>query len=204
MPRTQRNTDHAPLATVSDDKSTLPDDVSNEVIDQAVRDLNRLYDRAGLEAALAAGKLVVDRFYAGDLQLARDTNPNKHVSFRKLASHPDLMISATILHRHVSIYEMCERLGVSPGKHLGVSHLREVIGLSEKEQKRLLAKAEEQGWSRRQLEDAARKVRKKLHAGKGRRPLPGFREGNSFFGEILRRGKRPVLGSRRGTLGWPR
>ncbi|OIP28851.1 MAG: hypothetical protein AUK47_28915 [Deltaproteobacteria bacterium CG2_30_63_29] len=154
----------------------LPE-VTDAVINQTVRDLNDLIDRTGLDVALKVGELLIERFYGGDVALTRDTNPSKHVSIRKLAKHPDLPVKATVLHRHISIYVMCKHLGVSPGGHLGVSHLREVLGLPEKDQKRLLAKAEEKGWSRRTLEAEAKKVRESLNVGRGRRPLPGFVKG---------------------------
>ena len=61
-------------------------------------------------------------------------------------------------------------------KHLGVSHVRAVLGLPIKEQERFLETAEEGAWTVGRIEQEVASSRKELETGvrRGRRPLPAF------------------------------
>lgn len=144
-----------------------------DLVDDTVRRINQMHDQAGLALAIAVGRLVVERFFAGDMDRVRSRDPSKDMSLRKLANHPDLRVSATQLYRCIAVSELCARLGVSPGEHrLGVSHLREVLGLPSPVQRQLIDAAIQHGWSRRQIAAEVREYRRGSADGRGRPALP--------------------------------
>ena len=145
----------------------LPDEVLKAVAEK-IRTLHR---GATLDLAMNIGQIIVDDIFGGDLEAWRAKGA-KDASLRKLAADPDLGVSHATLHRFAAVYELTQRLGVSTWKHLGVSHLRAVLGLPEKEQKRLIDKAEAKGWSVERIEKEARG--KRVKAPRGRKPDPGF------------------------------
>lgn len=158
------------LAT-SQEPEVLPAPVSDEVIDEVAGKIQHLQRTATLDLAMNVGKIVVEGIYGGDLDQWRARGA-KDSSFRKLADREDLGLSRSTLQRSVAIYEMCDRLGVSTWRHLGVSHLRAVLGLPDEHQRRLLTNAEKKEWTvEKTLKEAAR-YRKS--DGRGRKPLPSF------------------------------
>lgn len=119
-----------------------------------------------LELALNVGEIVFHRIFEGDLELLRRNGP-KHVSFGLLAARADLGMSRANLWRAVAIYELSLRQPqLRHGSHLGVSHVRAVLGLPELEQERLLARAESERLDVHSLQAAAGAVRR----GTGGRP----------------------------------
>lgn len=156
-------------------RARSPAVVSDGVIDQLVEELNRLHRSATFDLALTIGKLIVDRFYAGDLSTWRKRS-GKDASFRKLSARAghDLRAAASTLYRGVALYELTQRLGVSTWEHLSVSHLRAVLGLPEGDQRALLATADAGQWSTNQLEAEARRIRGAQLGKRGRPRLPGF------------------------------
>jgi hypothetical protein len=131
------------------------------LVDQVVRELNHLLARVTLEAALDMGRIIVGRFYGGDLTAWRQHRA-KEASFRRLAARADrdLQVSPTQLYRAVALYELTQRLRIDPSSsNLSMTHLRIVIGLPEKTQTELLATAEAMRWTTQRLEREAAKVR---------------------------------------------
>ena len=154
-------------------KKTDSEVISNETIDEVVAEINSQVRLAPLELAMKIGKLLIDKFYSGNFDAWRKKGI-KDNSFRKLSEREDLEISPAALYRSVSVYEMFERIGgVSTLKHLKASHYYAVLGLTDKQQKRLLKRAESQTWPVRKIESEAKKVRKKRGKG-GRKPIPQF------------------------------
>ena len=82
----------------------------------------------------------------------------------------------SVLYRSVALYELADRPGVSTWKHLGVSHVRAVLGLPTKEQERILSAAEEKAWTVDRIGQEVPKSRKELETGakRGRPDLPAF------------------------------
>jgi hypothetical protein len=142
------------------------------LVDQVVEELNQLYRRAALDAALKMGQLIVDRFYRGDLTAWRN-HAGKEASFRKLAARADrdLQVSPTGLWRAVALYELTTRLELKNIRHLGMTHLRLVLGLPDHEQRRLLTNAEQMGWDTERLEEETAMLRGKLGNRAGRPPV---------------------------------
>jgi hypothetical protein len=147
--------------------------VPADVIDMLVSELNEIHRGAALDAALRIGELIVNRFYRGDLTAWR-RHSTKEASFRKLAarSERDLRISPTGLYRAVALYELVERLDLRHIRHIGVTHLRLVLGLPEEHQRRLIAVAEENSWQSDRLEVETSRVRRTLGKRSGRTALP--------------------------------
>jgi len=152
--------------------TTAADD---RLIDQVVEELNQLHREATFDQALAIGRVIVERFYAGDLSVWRK-HAGKDTSFRKLAARTgrDLHATATTLYRAVALYELSERLGVSTWQHLSVSHLRAVLGLPEDQQRELLVTADLARWTTKRLEAETRRLRSTHVVKRGRPPLPAF------------------------------
>jgi hypothetical protein len=168
---------HAPAATPDDfdEEEGLAwapvcrpaEPISDHLVSQVVHELNELHRGLALDAALKMGRLVVLRFYAGDLSSWRRQG-TKELSFRRLAAHPDLRVSPTGLYRAVALYELTQRLGVPSFKNIGVTHLRLVLGLPDGTQRQLLADAERMRWSTEKLETEAARLRGMLAARRGR------------------------------------
>jgi hypothetical protein len=143
-----------------------------EELDIVVAQIKRIARTAGLEFALRVGAVIVHHFYDGDVDSWRSRGP-KVASFRRLASHPALPLSAGSLYRCVAIFELCERLN-APARwgHLGASHLRLVLGLSPAAQERILALANSKRWSVKKLQqELSRENPSRLTCG-GRRAEP--------------------------------
>jgi hypothetical protein len=144
---------------------------SDVTIAKVVFQLNTLAKAATFDFAMAVARIVIREFYAGDLSVWRKRG-HKDVSFRALADHPQLSMSASALYRSVAMYELCDRLQISDRNHLSTSHLRLVLPLPQEEQARLLQEAESKHWSVRHLEGeismlVSRRVR---HQRGGRKP----------------------------------
>jgi hypothetical protein len=134
-------------------------DLSAEELDAVVRQLNGICRSASLEFALRVGALIIHHFYGGDMEGWRERGP-KINSFRRLAEHPELALSAAALYRCVAIFEICERLrAASRWRRLGATHLRVVIGIPSDKQEYLLSQANEECWSVQVLQAKAQSLR---------------------------------------------
>jgi hypothetical protein len=134
-------------------------DESAQRIDEVVRQLNTVCRGSSIEFALRVGAIVIHNFYGGDTEAWRKRGP-KATSFRRLATHPDLAVSAGALYRCVAVFELCDRLNApARWRRLGASHLRAVIGVSEEQQEYLLARANAEHWSVQTLQAEAQCLR---------------------------------------------
>lgn len=85
----------------------------DEVVDRVVREIQAVTDRAKLDLVVAVGRIIVERFYGGDLEAWRARGA-KDASFQKLAARQDLprgLGSASALYRATATFELCERTG---------------------------------------------------------------------------------------------
>jgi hypothetical protein len=148
------------------------EEVAHEEIDIVVAHIKRLARTASLEFALRVGAVIIHHFYGGDADAWRSRGP-KTASFRRLAQHPDLPLSAGSLYRCVALYELCDRLNApSRWEHLGASHLRVVIGLPPGAQEKLLATANSQRWTVKVLQQEVLAERATRLTRGGRRTQP--------------------------------
>jgi hypothetical protein len=148
----------------------LEEDARSDEIEIVVSHIKRLARSASLEFALRVGAVIIHHFYDGDSDAWRSRGP-KTASFRRLAQHPDLPLSAGALYRCVALFELCDRLSApSRWEHLGASHLRLVLGLPPETQERLLASANANRWTVKALQlEVQRDKAARLTQG-GRRP----------------------------------
>lgn len=185
-----RSKKSAPAATTttaivtSTEPEVLQPPVADEVVDQVVRELNQLDLTSKILLSIQMGKLIVDRFYGGNREawFARGAADQ---SFRKLAQHEDLTVSASMLQRSCAIYELVTRLGVDVAtwQHLSFSHVRVVLPLPADVQQKLLTKGEEQAWTVERITQEAEKHRTKR--GGGRKALPAFVKTVNRFEKLL-------------------
>jgi hypothetical protein len=137
-------------------------------IEEVVHQLNGICRTTGLEFALRVGAVIIHNFYDGDTRAWRDRGPKLH-SFRRLAKHPDLLISPGALYRCVAVFELCERLHApTRWRRLGASHLRAVLCIPVQKQASLLESANRERWSVQTLQAKARELRESRSRG-GRR-----------------------------------
>jgi len=143
-----------------------PQALTDDPVERAVAEIRHLSRLAAVELTLNIGEIVFHRIYEADSEALRMRGP-KDVSFRRLANHPELPVSAASLWRSVAIYEMSQRIpGVARLPHLGVSHLRAVIGIDPNEQRKLLQAASTNAWSVARLSQHVAEQRR----GRGGRP----------------------------------
>ena len=148
------------------------DEVPGEVINIVVAQLKRVTRCATLEFALRVGAIIIHHFYDGDTSAWRSRGA-KNASFRRLAQHPELPLSAGSLYRCVALFELCDRLKApSRWEHLGASHLRLVLGLPPDVQVRVLTEANEHRWTVKMLQDAVSREKGMRVSRGGRRAQP--------------------------------
>jgi hypothetical protein len=151
------------------------DELSSDEMKLVVAKLHQISREAALDYAIRVGSLIIHHFYSGDTELWRYRGP-KTMSFRQLANHPELPMSASALCRCVAIFELCERLNVAATwRRVTASHLRLVIGLDPEEQRRLLATADRERWSVQRLESEVRRQRACTGQRSSRRRKPALR-----------------------------
>lgn len=160
-------------------------ELSDEELSFLVTKLAQISREAHLDHAIRVGSLVIHYFYGGDLQQWRSKGP-KTSSFRRLAMHPELPMSASVICRCVAIFDVCQRLDVvSRWRRITLSHLRLVLRLDAGDQQLLLSAANTQRWTVSQLEAEARKHHHHQRSG-GRRPRPELVRKTEALGRVMR------------------
>jgi hypothetical protein len=160
-------------------------ELCTEQIDEVVNQLNGICRTSSLEFALKVGAVIIHHFYEGDTKAWRDRGPKVN-SFRRLAEHPELPMSAGALYRCVAVFELCDRLrAVSKWRRLGASHLRAVIGVPREKQENLLAMANDERWSVQFLQAKAQELREGRPRG-GRRPQSPLEKNLRALDQCLR------------------
>jgi hypothetical protein len=149
-------------------------DPLDERIGKTIVELRKLTRGASLQFALGVGRVVVDTLYEGDVTAWRSRARKNH-ALRVLAARTDLPLSASALYRALAIYELSHKQAGGQGwQHLGVSHLRVVLGLAEDVQTELLGRAEAEKWTVARLEAEAVTLRSGLRPAGGRKPVPRY------------------------------
>jgi hypothetical protein len=157
-----------------------------EVIDLVVKKLYQITRETTLDYSIRVGSLIIHYFYAGDMKTWRRKGPKTH-SFRALASHPELPMSASTLYRCVAVYELCERLGVvNKWNRITVSHLRLVLRLDEPDQQRLLSAANSERWSVQRLQTEALTLQRRAGSRGGRAAAPKLAHYTRFVERLLK------------------
>lgn len=150
--------------SAGDDELTIDD------LNHVVAQIGRLTRTASVEFALRVGALIIHHFYGGNVDKWRLRGP-KTTSFRRLAEHPGLPMSAGMLYRCVAIFELCERLDApSRWQNLGASHLRLVLQVKPEIQEGLLVAANSERWTVRALQQRVTENNLARRGRGGRRP----------------------------------
>lgn len=135
-------------------------------LDDIVDRLQGLCSERTLDLALAIGELLVHELYR-DIGHLRAVGA-RHAAYRSLLQHPRLTVSSTTLWRSMRVYELCERLPwLKAARCVTISHMYAVLGTETDVQQKLLANANQQGWT---AEEVARRAKlEKRTSRRGRR-----------------------------------
>lgn len=104
------------------------DEVLAALVERTAREVRAIYIRKGLEAAVAVGRHVLDRFYGGDLGAWRSVG-KQHVSVAALARREDLGMSRNTLWSCLRVLEQLEELPAEVGERLSLSHHQSLFAL---------------------------------------------------------------------------
>ena len=116
-------------------------------VDEVAQLINDVCRTATFDLAYKVGQLIIHELFESNVAAWRRDGTSRP-SYRALASRSDLLLSPSALCRSVGVYVLTERLGGRQRwPHLSVSHLKEVLPLSECEQERLLDLAEHHRWT---------------------------------------------------------
>jgi hypothetical protein len=149
-------------------------DSLDERIGKTILELRKLTRGASLQFALTVGRIVVETLYDGDARAWRSRTRKDH-ALRALVARPDLPMSASALYRALAIFELSSRqAGGESWQHVGVSHLRAVLGLPEDLQARLLERAEAERWTAARMERETLPLRSTSRQAGGRKRVPGY------------------------------
>lgn len=153
--------------------------VVDQLLDEAVAHLNRIYTAKGLETARAVGEYLISTFFDGDPGRFH-AHGKEHLSFRALAQREDLQVSYSFLWHACAVVEQLRLLPEDVASALPLSHHRLLLSVKDRDEKQRLARAAvEQGLSKRDLQAAVVAVRPAVppESKPGRRPLPAFAKG---------------------------
>jgi hypothetical protein len=162
------------LAATSRKASPLPGETSvrRDLIDSAVRELNRIYVTKGLEAARGVGEHVLRTFFDGKVENFRRRG-QKHVSFRKLAGRDDLRVSYGFIWKCVAFVDQLKALPSDLANALPVTHHTLLLPVHDEKTKVTLArKAVRENLTKRELAVEVRRIRKHKSNGGARRGRP--------------------------------
>ncbi|MCB9764136.1 MAG: hypothetical protein H6739_30475 [Alphaproteobacteria bacterium] len=152
---------------------------SEEILDKAVSDLNKIYTVKGLETACMVGQYILNTFFGGDPDAFRGRG-RRHVTFRGLAAREDLNLSYSFIWYSVAVVEQMTLLPKDIAEALPLSHHRLLLPIQDTRTKlRLAREARDQSLSKRRFEELIRKTRAKQPKSPrgGRPPLPSFVKG---------------------------
>ena len=169
--------------------SPLPGEVAVQasLVDQAVKDINRMYITKGLETARAIGEYVLRTFFAGSADYFRRRGA-RHVSFRKLAERDDLHVSHVFLWQCVTLLDQLKALPGEVANALPFSHHKLLLPVRDEKAKVALArKVVRENLTKRQLAVEVRHLRKPGSNGgtrRGRPPVPPIMRVLSLLGRV--------------------
>ena len=169
-------------------------DPGDELISEAVREINRIYTVKTLETYLAIGRYLLKTFFDNDFEVFRSkgrSDPN----MKALAARLDLLVSSTTLWRSVAVLEQSRQLPREVARELTFSHHVELLGVTDEGTRERLARSAVEGrWGRRGLRsevaetrdaaqgrdssrEAARAMTRLEHAAKGLQRAVASRDG---------------------------
>lgn len=138
-------------------------------VDDFVEELRSLDRKAGLERAVAIGRLVLTRFFGGSPAVWHARRKNKNNSVRRVAEHPSCPLSRSALNEAIAVYVAVQSLPcVLTSGHITASHVAAVTFMEVEQQRTWLERAEREHWSVRQLKEHVRARRQEDGERRGR------------------------------------
>lgn len=126
--------------------------IDPEVLEGAVRFLQRAVHTSGLQLATQVSAYVIDTFFGGDPAGLSSKNPHKTASFAALCAHPDLPMGQATLYGLVRIGQQVRHLPPDLAESLSLSHHRALLTVDNAAHKQHVARlAVQHGWSVAQL-----------------------------------------------------
>ncbi len=128
-----------------------------ERITPLVVELQAINRRKGFDRTLAVGELILREFFGGDPAAWREQSRKKAQSLRRLAARSDCPFRKSTLNEAVCVYvALLEQPNLRRSELITASHIASVLRLAAPERERLLAQAEAERWSVRQLRSHVR------------------------------------------------
>ena len=145
-----------------------------DLIDAAVREINRAYVTKGLETAKWIGEYVLKTFFEGKVENFRRLG-RKHASFRKLGEREDLHVSYVFLWNCVGMVDQFKALPGEIANALPATHHTLLLPVHDEKAKLELAKkAVRQKMSSRELSAEVQKLRRRGKSNGDRRGRPAM------------------------------
>jgi hypothetical protein len=121
--------------------------VGVDKLDRVASQLREICRTATLDLSYRVGELIIREVYDNQIKLWGQQG-TRRPSYRLLAARGDLPLSPSALCKSVAVYVLSERVGGRASwKHLGASHVQEVLALDAAQQERLLQEADAQRWT---------------------------------------------------------
>ncbi len=160
---------------------TLPGEgvVVDQLVKQAVAQINHIYAAKGLETARDVGEYLIQTFFEGNPERFHERGKD-HLSFRALADRDDLQVSYSFLWHACAVVEQLRLLPADVASALPLSHHRLLLSVKDPDEKERLAReAVERGLSKRALEAelVARRPEVAPESKPGRKPHPALAKG---------------------------
>lgn len=146
------------------------------LLDEAVGKLNQIYALKGLETAREIGEYVLKTFFDGDPANFRERG-KAHVSFRELASHPDLQVSYSFISNSVAVVDQLRLLPEEIAAALPFTHQKLLLPVKDPAEKvRLAEDALQRKLTSRDLANEVKRVKEQQREGArvGRPPDPAI------------------------------
>ena len=135
-------------------------EVDEELLEEAVTSINRIYVAKGLETARALGKYLVETFFGGDIELFRGRG-RAHATFRALATRTDLHVAHNTLWYSVAVLAQLRELPEAVAGALPLSHHKLLLPITDASTKvQLASEAVEQGLSSRAFAELVMRTRR--------------------------------------------
>ena len=150
--------------------------LSDREIDRVVVRLRDIDHRSTWDNVLEVGGVVFEGLVGGDEAEWQSRRGNKNVSLRKLVQHPRCPYKKTALSTAVGVYLFARANPESRRPGISPTHVAQVLAMPTSGALALLAKADENKWSVRELGHQVKLLRRRAGERRGRPPsTPGHR-----------------------------
>ncbi len=143
-------------------------ETSEEELAQVAAELREIECQSGWARTTAIGKLIIERFFAGDPE-AWWGRKGRNTSLRHLAARADCPLKKTALAEAVGVYALSlQEPHVCQSNRITPSHVAAVLGLETAARRKLLDEAADRGLGVRDLVERVHGVRDSTRSGSSR------------------------------------